>query len=59
MWRRLKKILMLWLREIPLFPRNPAGTEGEIRLKLLAKCKHGHSGSPIPTVCPIDVSARR
>lgn len=47
-----------------LVNRNPAlcpksgGTEGEIRLELLAKCKHGQFQLADPDGVPIDVPER-
>jgi hypothetical protein len=54
--KTFKKDLKALVNRNPALSPKPGGTEGEIRLKLLAKCKHGLSARR-PRRCPIDVSA--
>jgi len=52
MWRRSKKDLRALVNRNPALSPKPGGTEGDIRLKPLAKCKHGQFQLADPTVCP-------
>jgi len=54
-----KKHLKALVNRNPALSPKPGGTEGEIRLKLLAKCKHGQFQFADPDGVPIDVSAAR
>jgi len=54
-----KKDLKALVNRNPALSPKPGGTEGDIRLKLLAKCKHGQFQLADPDGVPIDVSAGR
>jgi hypothetical protein len=53
-----KKDLKELVKRNPALAPKPGGTEGDIRLKLLAKCKHGQFQLADPDGVPIDVAAR-
>ena len=52
-----KKDLQALVKRNPALAPKPGGTEGDIRLNLLAKCKHGQFQLCDPDGVPIDVSA--
>ena len=54
-----KRDLNALVNRNPALSPKPGGTEGEIRLKLLAKCKRGQLRLADPDGVPIDVSAGR
>jgi hypothetical protein len=54
-----KKDLQDLVKRNPALAPKPGGTEGDIRLKLLAKCKHGQFQLADPDGVPIDVAAGR
>jgi hypothetical protein len=54
-----KKDLRDLVKRNPALAPKPGGTEGDIRLKLLAKCKHGQFQLADPDGVPIDVAASR
>jgi len=54
-----KKDLQELVNRNPALAPKPGGTEGDIRLKLLAKCKHGQFQLADPDGVPIDVAAGR
>lgn len=54
-----KKDLQGLVNRNPALAPKPGGTEGDIRLKLLAKCKHGQFQLADPDGVPIDVAASR
>jgi catechol 2,3-dioxygenase-like lactoylglutathione lyase family enzyme len=54
-----KKDLQALVKRNPALAPKPGGTEGDIRLKLLAKCKHGQFQLADPDGVPIDVSSGR
>jgi len=54
-----KKDLQTLVKRNPALAPKPGGTEGEIRLSLLAKCKHGQFQLCDPDGVPIDVSTGR
>jgi len=53
-----KKDLQALVKRNPALSPKPGGTEGEIRLSLLAKCQHGQFQMADPDGVPIDVAAR-
>ncbi len=53
-----KKDLQALVKRNPAPSPKPGGTEGEIRLRLLAKCQHGQFQMADPDGVPIDVAAR-
>ena len=52
-----KKDLAALVNRNPALSPKPGGTEGNIRLKLLAQCKHGQFQLADPDGVPIDVAA--
>lgn len=54
-----KKDLQTLVKRNPALSPKPGGTEGDIRLKLLAKRKHGQFQLADPDGVPIDVAAPR
>ena len=49
-----KKDLQALVKRNPALSPKPGGTEGEIRLSLLAKCQHGQFQMADPDGVPID-----